>query len=501
MGVLREVVLGPPGTGKTETLLGMVEEELRRGVEPERIGYISFTRRAAREAAERAASGLGLPPGALANFSTIHSLCFHRLGLSTTDVLEGPRLQEFADWAGVQVSGRLSLDDDFPVQGTGDKMLFLENLARIRCVPLRDLYNSVDVDIPWRDVERVSVALRQWKERCGLLDYTDMLDCFIASGVSVPLDVLLVDEAQDLSALQWRVVDKLAQGCRRVVVAGDDDQAIYRWAGADVDKFVSMDGQVRVLGQSYRVPRLVQQLSSRVIAQVGHRRAKAWQPRAEQGEVSRTPDFADVDTSGEDVLVLARNSYILRRSVEPLLRQEGVIYERAGRMSVPMALLTVVTTWEALRRGDSVRLGAAREVCKWMSAGVGIERGKKGLPGLGDDEDMVDMATLRARGGLLTDAIWHEALDRLPPEDMSYILAARRRGESLQRARVRLSTIHGAKGGQADHVVLMTEQARRTAEEARHNPDDEARVWYVGITRAKRALTVVGTRSTRYFSL
>ena len=49
-----KIILGPPGTGKTTKLLSLVESYLEKGVEPDRIGYFAFTRRAANEAVERA---------------------------------------------------------------------------------------------------------------------------------------------------------------------------------------------------------------------------------------------------------------------------------------------------------------------------------------------------------------------------------------------------------------------------------------------------------------
>jgi len=51
---MKTIILGPPGTGKTTTLLGLVEEFLRDGVDIKKIGYFSFTRKAAYEAQHRA---------------------------------------------------------------------------------------------------------------------------------------------------------------------------------------------------------------------------------------------------------------------------------------------------------------------------------------------------------------------------------------------------------------------------------------------------------------
>jgi len=513
MSFYPDIMLGPPGTGKTTTLLNILDEELTKGTKPNRIGYVSFTQRAADEARTRAMKRFNLEKDDLPYFQTIHSLCFRQLGLRSAMVLAGTKLNEFADWCGIRVTGRAwSSDGTMSQFEAGDRILFMENLSRVRGVELRTLFNEDDDEQSWEEVDRVARALAKYKKEHHLVDYTDMLSQFVRSGIKLNLDVLLVDEAQDLSFLQWRVVFQLANDCRRVVVAGDDDQAIYRWAGADVEQFINLEGNVSVLGQSWRCPPQIQDVSAGVIGGVVHRRTKKWEPRKGKGVVDRVVDFdeADVndkwreDSATSPVLVLARNQYILQEHVEPLLRERGIVYEMNGRSSIPMKALQAAEAWELLKKGKKVSLGDCRLMYDMMNpknnAGqAAVKHGFKGLRGFGEDTELaLSMRDLIQHGGLLvnTKLLWHEALDRMPADDLSYMLAARRRGEKLRSApRVRLSTIHSAKGAEADHVVLMTEMAWRTAREAEQNPDDERRVWYVGVTRARQRLTIVSSQT------
>lgn len=510
-----EIYLGPPGTGKTTTLLDILDHELVAGTDPGRIGFVSFTTKAANEAVHRACSRFGRKREEFAYFRTLHSLCFRTLGLSSSDVLAGKKFTEFADWCGIRVTGRAWSDDGL-LEGfeTGDRILFMENLARIRGVRLRAQYDQADDGLNWSEVDRVARALTEYKARHALLDYTDMLSEFVRRKIRVRLEVLLGDETQDFSHLQWQVFWQLARGARRVCVAGDDDQAIYRWAGADVDQLIDLRGDVKVLGQSWRCPPTIQLLSNEIIVPIAHRRSKTWRARdGESGGLRRVASFGDADVDdawAEDdekhekppVLVLARNVYLLRRDVEPLLKYAGIVYESStGKSSLDMNALAAAETWTRLSRDQTVTVGEARTMYEYLSANTGVKRGYKKLPQMGEGDEEVTAHELTQFGGLLRPLSmpWHEALERISPEDVSYMRAARRRGERLRsRPRVRISTIHSAKGGEADHVVLMTEMAARTHREMETNPDDERRVWYVGVTRARQRITVVNPREGRY---
>ena len=93
-------------------------------------------------------------------------------------------------------------------------MLFLEGLARNMEVPLRKVWEDAAEDsVDWWELERFAEALRQYKKKMLLTDYTDMVERFCTgSGRDLPeLDRLIIDEIQDLSPLQWRAVELLSR--------------------------------------------------------------------------------------------------------------------------------------------------------------------------------------------------------------------------------------------------------------------------------------------------
>ena len=75
------IILGPPGTGKTTTLLNVVDEAISSGMPPEKIAYLAFTRKAAYEAQERAMARFNIDSDRLPYFRTLHSLAFKKLGI------------------------------------------------------------------------------------------------------------------------------------------------------------------------------------------------------------------------------------------------------------------------------------------------------------------------------------------------------------------------------------------------------------------------------------
>lgn len=469
------IILGPPGTGKTTRLLNLVEDYLAKGVLPKQIGFLAFTRKAADEAKTRAKEKFGVSDSGFMFFRTIHSLVFRQLGLSKTQIMQKEHYREIGELLGLEINCYIDLEEGNLGTGTaeGDQLIFIDNLARVKMIPLRDLYDQTTYDVDWQRLLQLSQTIKKYKEAKGLIDFTDMLELFLKHGEIPKFDVLFIDEAQDLSILQWKVIEAIMKNTPEVYICGDDDQSIFRWAGAATDYFITLLGDITVLEHSWRVPRNIQQVAHEIINQVKFRRPKTWRPRSDGGEVFYWNDLDSIPIDSGHWLLLGRNAYLLKRLEEHCMRN-GYSFEGARFSPLKSPALKAIKSWETLRASGSITTEEEKRMFQYRTSKV--------IPKHMD--------------------IWHVELDKISPYEREYFIAARRRGETLLKIpRIKISTIHGAKGGEAQNVLLLTDMAYRTYQEMQQNYDDEARVFYVGVTRAKETLHIMEPSTNLYFQL
>lgn len=221
-------IIAPAGCGKTTRLLSILNDLLGRGVAPDRIVFTTFTKSGAYEARDRACEKFNLTPSQLPLFRTLHSLCYRFIGKSK--LLTNKDWFEIGRRAGVSLSPQPQIMIDGPTwvhkSQTGDYMLACLAFARDSGKSLRETY----LEFPERQLfryerlENFAKEIRDYKELFDKVDFTDMLERFVETRPRLSIDHVIVDEAQDLTPLQWRVVDYLAELADRTWLAGDDDQ-------------------------------------------------------------------------------------------------------------------------------------------------------------------------------------------------------------------------------------------------------------------------------------
>ena len=238
-----KLILGPPGCGKTTRLIAEIRDALAQGAHPSRIGVISFTRKAIEEMVTRACAEFNLDPKDFPYMRTSHSFGFRGLGLQPQDIMNKEDYENVGREIGLTFEGNMSnaLEDGMPlvtIGGSGAKYLQMIDRARLRMVDFQREFNDEgDWNMFFPKLEQLAGQLEEYKRAANKYDYVDMIEKYIEIGETPALDYLFIDEAQDFTPLQWEMAKKIAAASDQVFIAGDDDQAIHRWTGVDVELF------------------------------------------------------------------------------------------------------------------------------------------------------------------------------------------------------------------------------------------------------------------------
>ena len=129
---MKTIVLGPPGTGKTTTLLNKVDDYLKE-TDPDKVGYFAFTQKAAYEARDRAIKKFNLTEDDLPYFRTLHSLAFNNLGLKEENVMNELHYKAIGQTCGIQIQyASYERDAWNGIFSSSSEYLNLINLARVK---------------------------------------------------------------------------------------------------------------------------------------------------------------------------------------------------------------------------------------------------------------------------------------------------------------------------------------------------------------------------------
>jgi len=485
---LRTIVLGPPGTGKTTTLLKKVDSYLKN-TDPDKIGYFAFTQKAAHEARDRAIKQFNLTEDDLPYFRTLHSLAFRKLGLKKDQVMQPRHYKDLGKKLGFPVTYADYQEDQGGIFTSDSEYLRIIQLAQLRNITPEQQFDLAEhtQDLERDQLRIIHNELARYKKEYNLIDFNDMILNFIKSDLSPKFDVVFIDEAQDLSLMQWDMARSIWNRTTDAFIAGDDDQAIFRWAGADVDSFIALKGEYLPLTQSYRIPAKVHNLAMGIINKIRNRIDKNWEPKVNQGTLQRHFDIESIDMSTGDWLVLSRTRHMLT-DIEESLYRKGLYYSNRYKRSNEQDLHEAATAWENGLKGQPLSYKQIINIAKFI--GPKHWHAKK-IQGMAKGA-FYNIDQLVNDYGLQVKTVWYEAFDNAGQTKVNYLRKMRKNGEKLnEKPRIELSTIHAAKGGEATNVVLLTDLTENTMQSYERNPDDENRLFYVGATRTKENLHII----------
>ena len=231
------IVLAGPGSGKTMVITHRVSNLIRRaGVNPSEILVVTFTRAAADEMRQRFVSlmkGDRFP----VSFGTFHAVFFtilkHSCGYTADNIVTEDRKRDI-------LRGILA---DLQMGGENVNELcetLLGEIARVKG-SLYDIGHYYAVSCGAEEFRRIYRAYNRALAAERLIDFEDMMartfELFqnrrdILAAWQKKFRYILVDEFQDISALQYRLVRMLAAPENNLFIVGDDDQSIYGFRGA-----------------------------------------------------------------------------------------------------------------------------------------------------------------------------------------------------------------------------------------------------------------------------
>lgn len=214
-----KVILSQAGAGKTHKLMNIVASELETR-RPEEIAFVTFTRKGAEEGLRRICSNFMYDPDDLPYFRTLHSLTFHALNLKQNQMFNHLHERKFNKEYGYNLNRCEAANGNVHVTKDSEYLDFYD-LERSGALTSSML---AEADIELGYYRQLVQKYEEFKSASALVDFFDCLIKYVQTGDSLPVKVALIDEAQDITALQWQVIDKAFASAEKIYIAGDENQ-------------------------------------------------------------------------------------------------------------------------------------------------------------------------------------------------------------------------------------------------------------------------------------
>lgn len=545
-GLSNEIrIFGPPGCGKTTKLKELITEEAVENDNTESIVIASFTKAAAAVLIER---NLPLSED---HVGTLHSHAYRLLG-SPEVASSKKKVAAFND---AHPELAIAPDEVDAIENPGEITLTVGEANPGQASYLA--YQNFRARLTPRELWPISVRdfATKWedfKAMIGMIDFTDMIE-FALDVPERPFGarVGFFDEVQDFSPLELKLVRKWAEGMDVCYLAGDDDQAIYSFRGADPDAFLNPplpDAQKIILSQSYRVPRVVHEMATTFVETIAPREPKPYLPRETEGALHYAGFHIYDDLSllravrrdldaGQSVMVIAACGYMLNAILKKF-REHGIPFHNPYSPKrwkwnplSKMQKLTGANTPGALRVlnffmprkdifGDEAKMWTYHALHSWVhcldakccarGAKTEIEKIAKQTPGETVTRDeLVRWFPHERTIDAIVDGDLHwfrQSLTGTYDRSLDYVIriADNRVQDLRDEPRVTVGSIHSVKGGQSDSVYFSPDLSPSGYADtfgSTHGLMATRRQAYVAMTRAKEKLTILSPATQRHMEL
>ncbi len=517
-------IWGAPGTGKTTRLIEEINKLLEAGYRRDDFLVTTFRKAMADELKTR------LDWDKEGTVSTLHGACRKFAGINN-EVVKDKRRAEFCELKKMAFK-----KND---KGSEEEALQEKDLGHLFFAATEFLVNNIlsfeqitgfhdfrllreIVPHPQEFMKTYLKEYQEWKAEKELVDYFDMLTTVYRGEVMPNCKVLVVDEFQDLTPLQYNIILMWEKEMEHVLIAGDPRQSVYGFWGASPKFFTEHEGQEIRLKKSYRLPAVIWDYATRILDR----------------EMLDYPQIETTDKPGalNKITELAYRQRLkapeFRENTWHLVRTKRkgrVVAEMLSRAGVPFQASPGIPGWGSSQINFYNAIIKVRKALKGEEVFFTAKELEEILNAYSKHEFQHTKTSLRKqltknkaltfkeiKNWVQTDInreqpLWKQIggdavldntlggysdLDNLKHIKISRAL--KEHGRLIGIPTVVVSTIHGSKGREGENIFLHNSTTRKIWNllyEARDKTtrESEANLYYVGTTRTMRSLFIVGS--------
>lgn len=462
--------------------------------------------------------------------STIHSVCFKLLrdNIPGVEMINEEHKDKFCSLNHMKYYPDNTIHDECEATPM-HKLEYHEQVIRIAskmknlCYDLSGVEGFVVVEygadmfhglMPTELLQKVVVAWEKFKHDETIVDFTDMIAMVIEYKLIPPVNVLIVDEFQDVSPLQNKLIEMWSKEIDVVVVAGDPLQSIYGFHGSSPTFFEEFDGDLVVLDRTYRLPENIWHFAKGIL-----RNQKYLIPEITCEKNGGLVDFIywnDLKkqlefSPGNKIYHLVRTNY-LGKYIGEVFISEGIPFKSSKRSfggwsTKDISIFNLIVKLRNL---------FSKKECKFSGFDILLLKDlfkskvfvKKKFEIIADVEAGVSDTNQYVVDLFKPFFEGYQEFERIlfSPNPFFYTLKSQmndqlefklkntllRTSNEILDIKTHIETIHGSKGGQAHTVYLYDAITTKVKKSMMYDKGkEEAKVWFVGVTRAEQELFIV----------
>jgi len=528
-------IFGAPGTGKTEHLLRTVEKFLDDGIDKNDIMYCTFMKASITDAKIRAAKKIGIEPKEIMFFGTMHSLCYRLIDVDSKSVVNEDMKMEFCEKRNIEYSisnKKEDIEDISSLLKSSDKcdgnIIFgfydylrlvkrkdMDNIGSFKEITKYWIGSTFSQDFDFGKIKDVIFGfLSEWyehKKSLGLIDFCDMLMKVYRDKMVYSKKVMFFDEFQDFTPLMYEIFEMWQKNADYVYIAGDDDQTIFSYSGADPKYLLNfkVDKEI-MLDKTYRLSDNIRKFTEEFISRNRIRKNKKFRSIKKGGTIKFYNDnmqgiLPHIRKNKKTYILFRINAFVSEMSKHLISIGEPFHYIK-GRsiwsnrfVNINNAIFKLLykkplTYNEMYYFIDSIYVNPyiVRGIKTKFKNGK-FEKRDYNFDELGMFFNDILFNYLETPENLIKVL---KGISNIRKQILFSRLVYKKYNGIIDKINIYLSTIHKSKGLEADDVFLATNVTNKISnslidnDKMIENMEQERRVFYVGSTRAKKRVVI-----------